>query len=238
VRSLQDNVWTLQSGTDAAGQPVEGLLVPGRSFVLRFDGPRLLVQGGCNNMSGSWRLSPQGQLMSGRLAATMKACEAPLMQADKALSSLLEQPLEVQLDGAATKNLRLISPGRHTLVLGPEARLLEPGDVVAWDSPRNGYEGKLFRVDGLVYKANLDVIVDITEVDPSDYDWDQETDFRPTIDGPLQLVGPRPMPMLGWQAFPATESASQERGGRRGRPASSVKKSALRRRSRFGSRAT
>jgi hypothetical protein len=55
----------------------------------------------------------------------------------------------------------------------------------------------------VVYKANLVVIVDLTEVDPSDYDWDQETDYRPVIDGPISLVGPRPMPMSGWQVFPA-----------------------------------
>src|SRR5690606_9969275 len=37
----------------------------------------------------------------------------------------------------------------------------------------------------------------------SDYDWNQATDYRPVVDGPLQLVGPRPMPMQGWQVFPA-----------------------------------
>jgi hypothetical protein len=93
---------------------------------------------------------------------------------------------------------------RHTFVLGPEFRGLEPGDVVGWTSARNGYVGKLFRVDGVIYKSNLDVIVDLTEVDPSDYDWDQEADYTPVIDGPLILVGPRPMPMTGWQVFPAT----------------------------------
>jgi len=92
---------------------------------------------------------------------------------------------------------------RHTFVLGPEFRVLEPGDIVRWSSARNGYVDKLFRVDGVVYKANLDVIVDLTEVDPADYDWNQETDYRPVIDGPLQLIGPTPMPMTGWQVFPA-----------------------------------
>ncbi|WEK05783.1 MAG: phage tail protein [Candidatus Devosia phytovorans] len=91
---------------------------------------------------------------------------------------------------------------RHTFVLGPEFRRIEPGDVVLWTSARNGYVDKLFRVDGVVYKFNLDVIVDLTEVDPSDYDWDQATDYRPPIDGPLSLVGPKPMPMQGWQVFP------------------------------------
>lgn len=92
---------------------------------------------------------------------------------------------------------------RHTLVLGPEYWVLEPGDIVSWTSARNGYEAKLFRVDGVVYKGNLDVIVDLTEVDPADYDWDQESDYRPVTDGQLQLVGPVPMPMQGWQVFPA-----------------------------------
>jgi heat shock protein HslJ len=123
VRSLQDHVWTLQSGSDAAGRPIDGLLVPGRAFVLRFDGARLLVQGGCNNMNGSWRISPQGQLMTGRLAATMKACEMALKQADRSLSSVLEQPLDVQLDSAAAPSLRLVSPSRQTLVLTGEQTL-------------------------------------------------------------------------------------------------------------------
>jgi hypothetical protein len=100
--------------------------------------------------------------------------------------------------------LEALRARRHTFVLGPEFRGLEPGDVVAWTSIRNGYAGKLFRVDGVIYKSNLDVIVDLTEVDPSDYDWDQEADYTPVIDGSLTLVGPRPMPMTGWQVFPAT----------------------------------
>ncbi|HWJ89101.1 MAG TPA: phage tail protein [Pelagibacterium sp.] len=92
---------------------------------------------------------------------------------------------------------------RHTFVLGPEFRVLEPGDIVRWSSARNGYVDKLFRVDGAVYKSNLDIIVDLTEVDPSDYDWNQAADYTPVFDGPLQLVGPQPMPMQGWQVFPA-----------------------------------
>lgn len=103
---------------------------------------------------------------------------------------------------------------RHTFVLGPEFRVIEPGDVVMWSSARNGYENKLFRVDGVVYKSNLDVIVDLTEVDPSDYDWNQATDFRPVIDGPISLVGPRPMPMSGWQVFPAAIVDDQGRNRR------------------------
>jgi heat shock protein HslJ len=117
VRSLQGNVWTLQSGTEASGQPIDGLMAPGQAFVLRFDGARLAVTGGCNNMSGSWRLSPQGQLMVGRLAATMKACESALMKADTALSAVLGQHLDVQLLAGAAPSLRLVSATQQTLVL-------------------------------------------------------------------------------------------------------------------------
>lgn len=100
--------------------------------------------------------------------------------------------------------LEALRARRHTLVLGPEHRVLEPGDTVSWTSERNGYEDKLFRIDGVAYRANLDVMIDITEVDPSDYDWDQETDYTPVIDGPLQQVGAPALPMSGWQVFPAT----------------------------------
>jgi heat shock protein HslJ len=117
VRSLQANVWTLQSGTEASGQPIDGLLVPGLAFKLRFDDARLAISGGCNTMNGSWRLSPQGQLMVGRLAATMKACEPALMKADTALSAVLAQHLGLQLQGGATPSLRLLSPTRQTLAL-------------------------------------------------------------------------------------------------------------------------
>jgi hypothetical protein len=100
--------------------------------------------------------------------------------------------------------LEALRARRHTFVLGPEARVLEPGDVIQWTSVRNGYVDKLFRVDGVVYKANLDVIIDITEVDPSDYDWDPETDFTPVVDGAIGTMAPVPAPLTGWQVFPDT----------------------------------
>jgi len=123
VRSLQNNVWTLQSAVEASGQPIDGLVVPGHAFVLRFDGARLAVTGGCNHMTGSWRLGPQRQLMVGRLAATMKACEPALMKADAALSAVLTQQLDLQIEPGATPGLRLVSPSRQTLVLAGQPTL-------------------------------------------------------------------------------------------------------------------
>ena len=116
VRSLQSNVWTLQSGSDAAGTPIDGLMVPGKTFQMRLQDARVSIQGGCNTMNGSWRLSPQGQLMLGRLAATMKACEPALMKADATLSAVLAQHLDVELQPGEKPTLRLVSPSRQTLV--------------------------------------------------------------------------------------------------------------------------
>lgn len=94
---------------------------------------------------------------------------------------------------------------RHTLVLPPEYwPYAVPGETLSWTSPRNGYVNKWFRIDGAVDRANLDVMVDITEVDPDDYDWDSETDFKPPVDGSLGTLRPPPQPLVGWQVFPAT----------------------------------
>lgn len=117
VRTLQAHHWTVQSATDGAGKPIDGVLVPGHAFVLDFVDDRLSIHGGCNRINGSWRLNPQGQLMVGRLAATMMACEPALMQADKALTEVLAQHLQVQLQPGATPSLRLVSPTQQTLTL-------------------------------------------------------------------------------------------------------------------------
>jgi heat shock protein HslJ len=121
VRRLQSNLWTLHSGTEASGQPVEGLMVPGHAFTLRFQDARVLIQGGCNTMNGGWRLSPRGPLMIDRLAATMKACDSPLMKADSTLSMILAQPLNAELQPGDKPALRLLSPTRQTLVFSGQA---------------------------------------------------------------------------------------------------------------------
>lgn len=88
----------------------------------------------------------------------------------------------------------------HTITLPPWAQILEPGDIVAWTSVRNGYDEKLFRVEGLTYKANLDVLVQLVEVDPSDYDWDQDEDYVPPVFSPMEILRPAPQPIIAWYA--------------------------------------
>lgn len=90
---------------------------------------------------------------------------------------------------------------RHTLVLPPQFwPYAVPGAIFAWTSERNGYVGKLFRVDGVADRANLDVMIDITEVDPSDFDWDTETDYQVPVDGTVGPMRPTPQPIVDWSA--------------------------------------
>lgn len=90
----------------------------------------------------------------------------------------------------------------HSLSLPPAYWIIEPGDVGAWTSARNGYDGKLFRVDGVVDRANLDVGASLTEVDPSDYDWDHGADFEPVNIGPTVFERPSPQAIRDWDAQP------------------------------------
>jgi len=103
---------------------------------------------------------------------------------------------------------------RHTIVVGPEFWPAEPGDFLTWTSTRNGYSAKLFRIDGVADKANLDVMLDMTEVDPSDYDYNYSTDYVPPIIGPNDPVRPAPQPIVGF-AVSAVEIVGDVAGTKR-----------------------
>lgn len=74
---------------------------------------------------------------------------------------------------------------RHTFTLPPKYWVLEPGDTVTWSSERNGYTNKKFRVDGILDKMNGDVVVDLTEINSNDYDWNDADDFTPVDESPV-----------------------------------------------------
>ncbi|MGQ5719935.1 hypothetical protein [Pseudochrobactrum asaccharolyticum] len=59
-------------------------------------------------------------------------------------------------------------------------------------------------------KGNLDVLVDITEVDPSDYAWDSSSEFRPPVDGAVGIIRPEPMPII---SFGALKAVAQDSNG-------------------------
>jgi hypothetical protein len=88
----------------------------------------------------------------------------------------------------------------HTLSLPPAFWIVEPGDVGEWTSARNGYSAKQFRVDSIADKANLDVTLSLTEVDPGDFDWDTETDFTPVTGGGTLSPPPTPQGVALWDA--------------------------------------
>lgn len=103
---------------------------------------------------------------------------------------------------------------RHTIVLPPKFwAYATPGTVFSWTSERNGYIAKLMRIDGVADRANLDVMIDTTEVDPSDYDWSTDTEFKPPVDGQIGVIRPTPQPIVDWFAEPATvkDSSGEDR---------------------------
>ena len=149
--TLGTHRWTLESATDGQGRRIEAVSPgPGRAFVFSFGDARLHIQGGCNQLTGSYQINADGRLIVGRLAATMMACETALMQADSALSGLLDKAMRIDLSPGAPPRLRLVSPNNETLSFAgqatPEA-LYGPGTLifmevaaqrVACQNPLNG----------------------------------------------------------------------------------------------------
>jgi hypothetical protein len=91
---------------------------------------------------------------------------------------------------------------RHTITLGHYAAGVEPLDVVAWTSERNGYTSKHFDVAQVVENAALVQQWEIREVNPSDYDW-ETTDELPTY-VPSVIPNARvDQPVPGWTVSPA-----------------------------------
>ena len=88
----------------------------------------------------------------------------------------------------------------HVLPFPPAYWVVEPGDVGTWSSFRNGYTDKLFRVDQITDRANLDVIMNVTEVDPADYSWDHETDYTGVTSGPTVFPRVPPQGVVDWFA--------------------------------------
>ncbi|MCW2077830.1 UNVERIFIED_ORG: hypothetical protein M2193_000005 [Bradyrhizobium japonicum] len=92
----------------------------------------------------------------------------------------------------------------HTLTLPPAFWIVEPGDVGEWTSARNGYSAKQFSVDAMVDRANLDTVLSLTEVDPSDYDWNSDGDFTPVTGGGTISNPPAPQAIDSFNAQPYT----------------------------------
>jgi hypothetical protein len=108
--------WTLVSATDADKRRIAGLPPAHcRPVVLRFAGSRLSVQGPCNRFAGAYQVTADNQLTVNAAASTRMACDPALMEADSAVSNLLAKPLQIQMTGRPSAQLRLVSPGNGTL---------------------------------------------------------------------------------------------------------------------------
>jgi heat shock protein HslJ len=126
--------WTLEDA-NVGGRRVDALF-PGEdhALTLLFADGRVSTAGGCNGMSGAYRIDADGRLAVGPLRATMKACAEPLMRADRALSELLSKPLAfaVQESMPPRLQLRAADGGTSTWVgeQTPEARYGSAGERV------------------------------------------------------------------------------------------------------------
>ena len=88
----------------------------------------------------------------------------------------------------------------HTIVMPPPFWAIEPGDTVRWNSTRNGYVDKDFIVTAISDQANCDVGLTLQEIDPTDYDWDHDTDFKPPTVGVTTYTPPAPQGIVDWFA--------------------------------------
>ena len=85
----------------------------------------------------------------------------------------------------------------HSIVLPPDAAILEPLDTLAWTSDRNGYISKVFEVISVRdMPFSLNQFLTIRERSPDDYDWTADDDVPEPDDvtgddevGTLQAVG-------------------------------------------------
>lgn len=95
---------------------------------------------------------------------------------------------------------------KHTFELPARFGKYKPGQILSWSSDRNGYEDKRFRIEGMIDKPNLNVVVDLIEIDPNDYDWQTSTDYTPPVYSPSD-PGYNPVDeqaIAGWNAFGVT----------------------------------
>lgn len=83
-------------------------------FNFTFDKGRVGIRGGCNNLSGAYRLGADNRMVLGPMLSTKKACAGPLMRADNEILSYLSGITDYSINGRA---LTLITAFQQKLVL-------------------------------------------------------------------------------------------------------------------------
>lgn len=87
---------------------------------------------------------------------------------------------------------------KHGIPMPPSAIAIEPLDFGNFTSARNGYVNKGFRSDRLDISQNLDVVLYLTETDPSAYDYDPAIDELPLAAGSIAIVRPPAQAVRDW----------------------------------------
>jgi hypothetical protein len=121
-------------------------------------------------------------------------------QAQRIMQSALEE-------ARRERQLTLALPGSFYFAL--------PGEWITFTSVANGFDNKLFRIDGSADRDDGHVLWDLTEIDPADYDPDFST-YTPPVDGSLQPGYVPAQFIVGWSVTPDSIKDDQ---GRPRRPA-------------------
>lgn len=109
-RMLDGQLWHMSVATNAAGKRIDALFpAADRPLTLQFKDGQVSVSGSCNRIGGDYRIDDQGWLQVGDLESTRMACAPALMEADKAISALLAQPLAPRIEETAPPRLKLES---------------------------------------------------------------------------------------------------------------------------------
>ena len=83
-------------------------------YKFAFKDGRLAISGGCNNISGSYALSPNNRIAFGPMMSTKKACIESLMHADNEILSYISGITDYSINGRA---LTLTTAFKQRLVL-------------------------------------------------------------------------------------------------------------------------
>lgn len=92
---------------------------------------------------------------------------------------------------------------RHIVALPPGFGVYRPLQVLAWTSDEFQYDEKLFLITSKTEDEWGNILLALQELDPADFDWDEETDEQDISFAPITPIRAPAQPMTGWTAIPA-----------------------------------
>lgn len=107
--------WTLQSATAADGAGIAEVRIADADFEMKFSGSDVSAQGGCNQLSGTYKASGKRLEMTLNIATRM-SCSDDRNLADRRFSELMSQSFKVELLQPQPYRMRLTSDNGSVLV--------------------------------------------------------------------------------------------------------------------------